>query len=629
MVAKNETASAICRGKNLTMETVCAFINAIPKDVMAKELFNSYAERRLVGWTQTHSQIARQMALYYEKDGLCYPRFRSKAKIEDIFAYVQKWAKLYYIPNPYTPSLVGNNKYPTNIYAFLKKCIQEGKENFIESCTEIFNLELNNTDKVRVYLNNFTDIVISDDIMKLNDGLADTDFDIEIHPNIFSNDYQDYYDYFGGEFSSSVSDFVQHKNLVFDINDLTKYRIFISAIKSKPFILLAGISGTGKSRIVRQLAYATGGENPDKVQKPYNYEIIQVRPNWHDSTELLGYETRISGETEYIVTDFLRFLAKAWYFEDVPFFLCLDEMNLAPVEQYFAEYLSVLETRKLRNGKIVSDALLPPLNGYGKKRSGSGSWVGDTILDDLFGKDWKVDNRSVEKDKEKEARLRERFRTEGIMLPPNLIVMGTVNMDETTFSFSRKVLDRAMTIEMNDVNFSKGVTKDECCLAPIAAEIILPDAVEAMDVYEANRSICDIVIAYLNEINTVLESSPFKVAYRTRNEFILYVLANLQYEGEDVCYKLIRALDEMTLMKVLSRIEGDKNKLMNLKQTGCLLDDLIARIKVLLEKVYQDFDAPEGEKSMYANWEEDAVSLCKLKEMKRKLDNTYYCSFWS
>lgn len=101
--------------------------------------------------------------------------------------------------------------------------------------------------------------------------------------------------------------------------DNSLFRRYTTAIQSKPFVLLAGISGTGKSRIVRQLAYATGGESPEKIQKPYNYEIIQVRPNWHDSTELLGYETRISGDIEYKTTDFLRFLAKAWYFEDIPF----------------------------------------------------------------------------------------------------------------------------------------------------------------------------------------------------------------------------------------------------------------------------------------------------------------------
>lgn len=403
-------------------------------------------------------------------------------------------------------------------------------------------------------------------------------------------------------------------------------RRYITAIQSKPFVLLAGISGTGKSRIVRQLAYATGGESPDKVQKPYNYEIIQVRPNWHDSTELIGYETRISGEPEYRTTDFLRFLAKAWYFEEVPFFLCLDEMNLAPVEQYFAEYLSVLETRKLRNGKIVSDPLLPPLNSFGKKKDNA--WVCDSILNDLFGEVWKINGEIIEKDKGREAQLRETFRMEGIGLPPNLIVMGTVNMDETTFSFSRKVLDRAMTIEMNEANLESGLTQADNQLPDISTSDILPHAVEAMDVYERNRQTCDIVIKYLNQINETLKGTPFKIAYRTRNEAILYVLANMRYTENDDCYKLIQALDEVTSMKILSRIEGDKNKLMNWEKNGCILDDLFSQIKQLFSDIYKNFDWEE-EKSMYGNVEEESLSLQKLKEMKRKLDNTYYCTFWS
>lgn len=163
-------------------------------------------------------------------------------------------------------------------------------------------------------------------------------------------------------------------------------RQFVTAIKSKPFILLAGISGTGKSRIVRQLAYATGGENPEKVQKPYNYEMISVHPNWHDSTELLGYVTRVSGNPEYIVTDFLKFIAKAWFYEGIPFFLCLDEMNLAPVEQYFAEYLSVVESRKLRNNKIVTDPIVPPLTTWDK--ADQKTLVSDQILKELFHEFW-------------------------------------------------------------------------------------------------------------------------------------------------------------------------------------------------------------------------------------------------
>ena len=92
------------------------------------------------------------------------------------------------------------------------------------------------------------------------------------------------------------------------------YRPYITAIKSKPFLLLAGISGTGKSRIVRELARACWEEGTEeyKAHKPKNLEMVQVKPNWHDSSELIGYVSRVSGKPEFIVGDFLKFVAKAW-----------------------------------------------------------------------------------------------------------------------------------------------------------------------------------------------------------------------------------------------------------------------------------------------------------------------------
>lgn len=140
-----------------------------------------------------------------------------------------------------------------------------------------------------------------------------------------------------------------------------KYRPYITAIKSKPFLLLAGISGTGKSRIVRELARACWEEGSAEyeAQKPKNFEMVQVKPNWHDSSELIGYVSRVSGSPVFVAGDFLKFVAKAWENPDMPHFLCLDEMNLAPVEQYFAEYLSVVESRKSdENGVITTDPIL-------------------------------------------------------------------------------------------------------------------------------------------------------------------------------------------------------------------------------------------------------------------------------
>ena len=139
------------------------------------------------------------------------------------------------------------------------------------------------------------------------------------------------------------------------------YRPYITAIKSKPFLLLAGISGTGKSRIVRELARACWEEGTDeyKAQKPKNFQMVQVKPNWHDSSDLIGYVSRVSGKAEYVAGEFLKFIAKAWEDTETPYFLCLDEMNLAPVEQYFAEYLSVIESRRSHgDGIVTTDPIL-------------------------------------------------------------------------------------------------------------------------------------------------------------------------------------------------------------------------------------------------------------------------------
>ena len=377
--------------------------------------------------------------------------------------------------------------------------------------------------------------------------------------------------------------FEKESNKILIIN--LKYIQYISAIKTMPFVLLAGISGTGKSRIVRQLARACDNldENPWKVQKPKNFEMIQVKPNWHDSSELLGYVSRIDGE-KYVVGDFLKFIVRAWENLDTPHFLCLDEMNLAPVEQYFAEYLSVIESRRLNEEtrEIETDPIV-------KKEEMQ--WYQNLV------------NALLSKSEKKEALIKQ-FMEKGIAIPQNLIVMGTVNMDETTFSFSRKVLDRAMTIEMNEVKLDGGLTEEDLKKEQftISAEDIIPQVVEGKDVYGGNKDLCDRVITYLQNVNEVLEGTPFKIAYRTRNEFLIYAVNR----GEKN-YEL--AIDEMTSMKILSRIEGDAAKLLNVKGES-VLDGLH---KLLIEVGLNA---------------ETSLSLQKINEMQKRL-NTGYTSYWS
>lgn len=381
------------------------------------------------------------------------------------------------------------------------------------------------------------------------------------------------------------------------------YRPYITAIKSKPFLLLAGISGTGKSRIVRELARACWEEGTEeyKAHKPKNFEMVQVKPNWHDSSELIGYVSRVSGEPEFIAGDFLKFVAKAWENIDVPHFLCLDEMNLAPVEQYFAEYLSVVESRKCtEDGTIMTDSILKPEykidNDNGEKIYVK--WY-DNLVKDLL-RDCPI---------EKLHALTTQFKEDGISIPQNLIVVGTVNMDETTFSFSRKVLDRAMTIEMNEVDLKGGLEKRHEQIGKLGKAELIGMAVEGVDVYKSKQEVCDKVITYLQKINDKLEGTPFKVAYRTRNEFLLYVVNNLPYkqEGKSEDFVIQRALDEITCMKVLSRIEGDETKV-----SRTFLNSLEEVIKTYLPEIL----------------EKDSVSLKKITEMKKRLESGY-TSFWS
>ncbi len=330
--------------------------------------------------------------------------------------------------------------------------------------------------------------------------------------------------------------------------------------------------------------------------------MVQVKPNWHDSTELIGYVTRISGKPEYVAGDFIKFVVKAWYNEDTPYFLCLDEMNLAPVEQYFAEYLSVIESRKMNSDGIIStDPILKAA--YHRKEDG-------TVEPD----EWYVrlvDNLLVECPNEKLFAVRKQLLEEGISIPQNLFVVGTVNMDETTFSFSRKVLDRAMTIEMNEVDLSAGL-KDSGDEIGYIGNSIIGDAAEGCDIYEDNRDLCDQVLAYLVKVNAILEGTPFKIAYRTRNEFLMYAVNRKALAPDS---QLWQTLDEMTSMKILSRIEGDEER------TKKVLDGLKTLVE---EQIASSITPAEEDKPV-----QKSISATKIDEMLAKLKATGFTSYWA
>lgn len=451
---------------------------------------------------------------------------------------------------------------------------------------------------------------------------------------------------------------------------------YLTALRTKPFMLLAGISGTGKSRIVRKLAQATVTEELQRAEgykgtdfandrwslhSPANFELIQVKPNWHNSMDVIGYLSNIPSP-HYVFTPFIEFIVKAWQHPEVPFFLCLDEMNLAPVEEFFAEFLSAIESRSFESEEYLTDPIIKPFNSFGiaKNEKGEDINVGDMMINTLFPK-FKASDAGSEVTK-----IIEHFRTRGLTLPKNLIVIGTVNMDETTFSFSRKVLDRAMSVEMNEVNYDSFLTDttDDDLKAIVKAfeekddadlnALLVDRHIEAKEIIDELGDDARFVIDYLKRINALLEGTPFKLGYRAANEALIYLQASKEF-GEP---NSVAALDNFTLMKILSRIEGDETKL---KITTSEADkERIAKAEVDVDeaKQYGDLniltalrhiitnqlgepnntDTESKEETATNNGEEMAstkqnkielLSVKKIDSMLSQLKRDHFVSFWN
>lgn len=418
------------------------------------------------------------------------------------------------------------------------------------------------------------------------------------------------------------------------INEIKEDKV-VTALRTKPFLLLAGISGTGKSQKVQELAYMTCPEGELRNENgtaPGNYCLVEVKPNWHDSTELLGYYSALSGR--YELTDFIRFVYKAIKNETVPFFLCLDEMNLAPVEQYFAEYLSVLETRKNVGGKIQTQPLL--------KKEVFANCA-------LYKKETEESNPHMTSDgtlqvskalySEKDAEIISYLKDNGLSLPDNLFVIGTVNMDDTTHQFSRKVIDRAFTIEMNGGNMadmfndeSKSLLeyRNEDEVVPLAT--FRPKFVRAYEVLDDVRyakyaetiktKIPELLgnsdgTADEDSINGVLNNTPFRVSYRVQNELVLFLSVLIEQAGypEEIDSLIGEAVLAILLEKVLPRVQGEQKQLATKNDSSNVLKDLKAFVA-------KNFAPSEGETNgLY----QKVVS--KLDEMDEKLDN-YYTNFF-
>ena len=349
---------------------------------------------------------------------------------------------------------------------------------------------------------------------------------------------------------------------------------FYLSLKSKPFVILAGTSGTGKTRLVRLFAEAIGAN-----EQNHQYKQVAVRPDWSDSSDLFGH-TDLNGR--FVPGCVLEFLVEAQRNPDHPYILCLDEMNLARVEYYLSDFLSVIETRAFQGERIKTDPLVP-MSLYGK----------DEVAQKKYGE---------------------------VYFPENLYVVGTVNMDETTFPFSRKVLDRANTIEFNYVklipDFSgtvEGVKLTERNDFLKTEYLLLAQCPE--EAQDAVQSYC----LQLESINRILQTANAHVGYRVRDEICFYLLnnraAHLMSDDD--------AMDREIMQKILPRIQG----------SGASIKEMLC--KLFREILAGDYDRSagdaEGMKKKLTNDQGHIKyrrSAEKVMFMVRRFEEDGFTSYW-
>jgi hypothetical protein len=308
-------------------------------------------------------------------------------------------------------------------------------------------------------------------------------------------------------------DYIQSSGFVFEPWQVAAY---VTALRTKPFVILAGISGTGKSKLPALVAKGTGGQP----------NLISVKPDWTDSSDILGF---VNLQDEFQPGMLLRLAKRAQEPENLEnhYVVIIDEMNIARVEHYFAEVLSQIENKKpSQNGGFNSEPLI-------------------------------VQNITRPEDQAWSE----------VCLPFNLAIVGTVNMDESTHGFSKKVLDRAFTIEISDIDltqweisssdFQKEISKWPIKnWQPRAIQLSKLDFKGPDEKQQINS-----LIDKLSKINEYLKPAQLQVGYRTRDEIILYTLHAkdiktyfVTKDGQEV-----DPFDLAILMKILPRIVGGSN----------------------------------------------------------------------
>ena len=369
----------------------------------------------------------------------------------------------------------------------------------------------------------------------------------------------------------AVSEYIASRGFIFPRGMIENF--YLSLI-SKPFVILAGVSVTGKTRLTMLFAEAIGAR----------YEVVPVRPDWSDSSDLFGH---VDLNGDFVPGSIIDFVKEANDNPDTPHILCLDEMNLARVEYYLSDFLSVIEMRnRAADGSITTYESLVP--------------------DYLFGDD-------------EDARRR----YSDLPLPPNLYMVGTVNMDETTFAFSKKVLDRANTIEFSYIDFTAPtIAKAAAKPDPWGQELMQAPYLTLREI-DDDSGVIDKVNAMLTDINRALEPIGMQVGYRVRDEISFYMVVNSLHG----LLLEVTAMDNQIMQKVLPRIQGNSQAVKDalVELFGICIRDrsgLQSMSSLVAPELRKRLGAAQGREDVYV------ASAAKIVHMVERLEFDGFTSYW-
>ncbi|WP_143961201.1 hypothetical protein [Litoribacter populi] len=384
------------------------------------------------------------------------------------------------------------------------------------------------------------------------------------------------------KYTQGVYSLIKLDRLQFEIFDKTHFEVklkeaglsfdpllltrFISSIISKPFVILTGLSGSGKTKLSQAFVQWI-------CQDESQYCIIPVGADWTNREPLFGYPNALKPE-EYVKPDsgVLDLIIQAGHHPNLPHFLILDEMNLSHVERYFADFLSAMESK----------AAIP-------------LYPEGTVNNGVPAK---------------------------LVIPRNLFIIGTVNIDETTNMFSPKVLDRANTIEFR-------VTKDEMKGFLSNMKLINMEVLNGMGAGMAKSfleltSDKSISVAGVDEINEVLlqffeelKKTGAEFGYRSATE-ILRLINHLGVLDERLL--IHEKIDIAIMQKLLPKLHGSRRKLCPILETlGSFC--MSGEVKIIKD-VYEnaDFDF-KGSNVLYP------ISLEKIARMYRGAIDNGFASF--